>query len=141
MVKIVGLGAPPLPQLRSVGRSASGGRFRVALESGAEESREAAAVESVSIAPSLLAIQESLEAAERDARARKRAEAMLDELGALQLGLLSGRLSESRLAALATLAREGEKAADPRLAAIAEEVEVRVAVELARLERARRREA
>lgn len=137
MVKIVGLGSPPVPQARPVGRSAAGGRFRVAVEPGVEESREAAPVESVSIAPSLLAIQESLEAAERDARVKRRAEAMLDELGAIQLGLLTGRLSESRLTALAKLAREGEKAADPRLAAIAEEVEVRAAVELARLERAR----
>ncbi|MCS6921166.1 MAG: flagellar assembly protein FliX [Elioraea sp.] len=137
MVKIVGLGSPPLPQARPVGRSAAGGRFRVAVESGVEESREAAPVESVSIAPSLLAIQESLEAAERDSRVKRRAEAMLGELGAIQLGLLTGRLPESRLAALAKLAREGEKAADPRLAAIAAEVEVRAAVELARLERAR----
>lgn len=140
MVKIVGPGSSPLPQARLVGRTASGGRFRVALGSGAAESREAAAVEGVSIAPTLLAVQESLEAAERDARARKRTEAMLDELGALQVGLLTGRLSESRLAALERLAREAEAAADPRLAAIAAEVEVRVAVELARLERARRRE-
>lgn len=138
MVKIVGLGSPHLPQARPVGRSAAGGRFRVSVETGMEEAKDAAPVEGVSIAPSLLAVQESLEAAERDARAKRRAEAMLDELGAVQLGLLSGRLSESRLAALASLAREGEKAADPKLAAIAAEVEVRAAVELARLERARR---
>ncbi len=138
MVKIVGFGSPHLPQARPVGRSAAGGRFRVAVETGVEEAKDAAPVEGVSIAPSLLAVQESLEAAERDARAKRRAEAMLDELGAIQLGLLSGRLSESRLAALASLAREGEKAADPKLAAIAAEVEVRAAVELARLERARR---
>ncbi len=138
MVKIVGLGSPPLPQARPVGRGAGGARFRVAVEPAVQEPRDAPPVEGVSIAPSLLAVQESLEAAERDARAKRRAEAMLDELSAIQLGLLSGRLSESRLTALASLAREGEKAADPKLAAIAAEVEVRAAVELARLERARR---
>ncbi|MDW8443915.1 MAG: flagellar assembly protein FliX [Acetobacteraceae bacterium] len=136
MVKIVGLGSPPLPQARPVGRSSAAGRFRVGPGSAVEEGRNAAPVEGVSIAPSLLAIQESLEAAERDARAMKRAEAMLEELGALQLGLLAGRLSESRLAALKRLVSEAEAAADPRLAEIALEVEVRAAVELARLERA-----
>lgn len=138
MVKIVGLGSPPLPLARPVGRSAAGGRFRVSVALGVEEAKDAAPVEGVSIAPSLLAVQESLEAAERDARAKRRAEAMLDELSAIQHGLLSGRLSESRLAALARLAREEEQAADPQLAAIAAEVEVRAAVELARLERVRR---
>jgi len=138
MVKIVGVGSPPLPKARPVARSGASGRFRVALDSGVEETRDTHSVEGVSIAPSLLAIQESLEAAERDLRVRKRAEAILDELGVLQLGLLAGRLPEARIAALLRLAREAEQAADPRLAAIAEEVEVRAAVELARLERALR---
>jgi hypothetical protein len=59
---------------------------------------------------------------------------MLEELAALQLGLLAGRMPRGRLEALAALAAEPEVAADPRLAAIAAEIGVRAAVELARLD-------
>lgn len=139
MVKIVGLGAPAVPSVRTATRTGGVGRFRVPQEtSETAAAPDAASVEGVSIAPSLLALQETIEAGERDARVRARAEAILDELGALQLGLLSGRLPESRLKALAALAEAHERAADPALAAIAAEIGVRAAVELARLDVARR---
>lgn len=135
MIKIVGYGTAPVAAPRPVRPAAPGGRFRVAgAGSETAEPAETAAVEGVTIAPSLLALQETVAAGERDARARRRAEAMLEGLAELQRGLLAGRLPRARLEALAALAAEAEVAADPRLAAIAAEIGVRAAVELARLE-------
>jgi hypothetical protein len=80
----------------------------------------------------LLALQEGAPAAERDARARRRGEAMLEGLAMLQAALLGGRLDPARLARLADLA-EGEAAADPALQAVVAGVALRLRVELARL--------
>lgn len=143
MVKIVGFGPAPVTSPRPARPVGGTGRFRVAVQTGeAAEAHDSAPVDGVSIAPSLLALQETVAAGERDARSRRRAEGMLEELAALQLGLLGGRLPRGRLESLAALAAEPEVAADPRLAAIAAEIGVRAAVELARLdaaEAARRR--
>ena len=136
MVKIAGFGPAPVMPTRPARAAGGPGRFRVAAQLGeTAEAQEPAPVDSVSIAPSLLALQEAAAAGARDARARRRAEGMLAELAALQRGLLTGRLPRDRLQSLTALAAEPEVAADPRLAAIAAEIGVRAAVELARLER------
>jgi hypothetical protein len=135
MVKIIGFGAAPIVPTRSARPVGGAGRFRVAVQTGeTAEAHDSAPVDDVSIAPSLLALQETVATSERDARSRRRAEGMLEELTALQLGLLAGRMPRGRLEALAALAAEPEVAADPRLAAIAAEISVRAAVELARLD-------
>ncbi|WP_337877148.1 flagellar assembly protein FliX [Elioraea sp.] len=136
MMKIAGFAPAPLSAPRPVRPAGARGRFSVAADPAGEsaEARESAALDPVSIAPSLLALQETMTAGERDARARRRAEGMLEELAQLQLGLLSGRLPRARLESLAALASEPEMAADPGLAAIAAEIGVRAAVELARLD-------
>ena len=79
----------------------------------------------------LLALQEAGPVAERDARARKRGEALLQSLSELQLGLLDGRLDPERLHALAALVT-GEEASDPALAAAIAGIRLRARVELAR---------
>lgn len=79
----------------------------------------------------LLALQEAGPVAERDSRARKRGEALLQSLSELQLGLLGGRLDPARLRALAALV-PGEGAADPALAAAISAIRLRARVELAR---------
>lgn len=80
----------------------------------------------------LLALQEAGPAAERDARARRRGEAMLQSLADLQLGLLGGTIDPARLRALAA-ADPAEDAADPGLAAAVAAIRLRARVELARL--------
>jgi hypothetical protein len=135
MVKIVGLAPAPVLPPRPARPVGAGGQFRVAAPAGeAAEATAPAPVDGVSIAPSLLALQETIAAGERDARARRRAEDMLDELAAVQLGLLGGKLARRRLEALAALAAAPAVAADRRLAVVAAEIGVRAAVELARLE-------
>lgn len=121
-----GVAAGPGRQVRS-----SGGGFRLGGTGG---SSAAAAAQGAS-APQgigLLALQETAPPGERDARARKRGQELVEELSALQLALLSGRADPARLRRLATLT-VGEAAADPGLAAAVAGLQLRARVELARL--------
>jgi hypothetical protein len=68
-------------------------------------------------------------------RARQRGEDMLDKLDALRQGLLTGSMSRGDLLDLAKLVRARQEAgADPQLREILGEIELRAAVELAKLE-------
>ena len=83
----------------------------------------------------LLALQEVPGSVSRHAKARRHGEALLDELDQLRLDLLTGTLPRARLERLAALsAAQRDRIDDPRLAEIIEEIELRVAVELAKLE-------
>lgn len=138
MMKITGYG--PIATPGRAGRAGGPqGRFRVPSDSAAaaaSETREGAAAEGVTIAASLVALQETMLAAERDREARASADRMLEELGHLQRAMLGGRLAPERLEQLAALADRPGLAADPRLAEIVGAVSLRAKVELARLERA-----
>ncbi|MBR0651011.1 hypothetical protein GXW78_15160 [Roseomonas terrae] len=79
----------------------------------------------------LLALQESGPAAERDARARQQADALLLSLRELQIGVLEGALDQAALHRLAALPT-GAEAADPALAAVLTAIRLRARVELAR---------
>jgi Class II flagellar assembly regulator len=82
----------------------------------------------------LFALQEMADALTGRRRAVARGQALLDYLDELRLALLSGILPRERLAALARLARDSvQQVDDPRLAAILAEIELRAAVELAKL--------
>ncbi len=82
----------------------------------------------------LLALQEVPDSLARHAEARQRGEALLEELDQLRLDLLTGTLPRARLERLAALsAVQRDRIEDPRLAEIIEEIELRVAVELAKL--------
>jgi len=136
MVKITGYG--PIATSGRAGRAASTqGRFRLPAEGGAAAAsgaREASAAEGVTIAASLIALQETIIAGERDREARERADRMLEELAALQHLMLGGRMPASRLAELAALTDRPGLAADPALAELVSAVSLRAKVELARLE-------
>jgi hypothetical protein len=84
----------------------------------------------------LFALQEVADELSGRRRAAARGTALLDRLDELRLGLLSGTLPRAQLEALRKLAREhGPTADDPKLAAILSDIELRVAVELAKLDR------
>ena len=103
-------------------------------------SEEPAAGKSVGIAAptaveSLLALQEVPEDPKRRRRAVKRGQELLDRLDGIRIALLSGALPQDQLRSLAeTLKSRREPVGDPRLAEILEEIEIRAAVELAKLE-------
>lgn len=84
----------------------------------------------------LFALQEVADELSGRRRAAARGSALLDRLDELRLGLLSGTLPRTQLEALRQLAREhGPTADDPKLAAILSDIELRVAVELAKLDK------
>jgi hypothetical protein len=67
----------------------------------------------------------------------QRGATLLDRLDELRLGLLAGVLPRERLDELARTARTArETVDDPRLSLILDDIDLRVAVELAKLDRA-----
>jgi hypothetical protein len=86
----------------------------------------------------VLALQEAPDATRGRAkqRAKQRADMMLDHLDEIRLGLLMGTIPMARLEQLAQLVRaKREQVDDPKLLAILDEIELRAAVELAKLSR------
>jgi hypothetical protein len=87
----------------------------------------------------VLALQETPDATTRSRarqRAKERGSLMLDQLEELRLGLLLGTVPLAKLESLAQLVRaKREQIDDPKLLAILDEIEVRAAVELAKLSR------
>jgi hypothetical protein len=88
-------------------------------------------------AETMLALQEVADVTERNRKARERGNAMLDRLEAIRIGLLDGVVSTETIAELGRLVQDRKDGAgDPRLAGLLEEIELRAAVELAKLEQA-----
>jgi len=86
----------------------------------------------------VLAVQESPDQTAKRARqrARERAGNVLDQLDEIRLGLLMGTIPAARLEGLAQLVRaKREQVADPRLNQLLDDIELRAAVELAKLGR------
>jgi Class II flagellar assembly regulator len=120
-------------------QSASSGGFAAALH---EESAAAGGNGAVGGAVGLsgvstvLALQGAPDSTERRARQRavQRGDAMLDDLEQIRLGLLLGAIPRAKLEQLAQLVRaRREQLDDPKLIAILDEIELRAAVELAKL--------
>jgi len=92
----------------------------------------------VALAPidALLALQEVSDDAGGRNRGRRHGEALLEHLDDLHLGLLSGRMSIDALERLSVMvSAKRDTVVDPRLSQILDEIEVRAAVELAKLGR------
>lgn len=136
MTVIGGIGGAPL-QVRG-SRTARGDRqFGAALDSAVtQDVREAAGAGATSATSMLLSLQEIPDATERNRRARARAEAALSALRDMQHALLGGGLDRARLVDLTAAADAAAEAEDPVLRAAAEAVQLRAAIELARLEHA-----
>jgi hypothetical protein len=118
----------------AAGRGARVARGRGGFSLGASAADAPAAVQGAAPAQGigLLTLQEATPGAERDAPARRRAEAALLSLRDLQLGLLAGTVDPARLRALAA-SPAGSEADDPALGAVLAAVRLRARVELARL--------
>jgi hypothetical protein len=108
-------------------RRAGPGRFSLPEDS----PPEAAAIAATGMAQGMLALQDGWSPAEADAAARRRGQAVLRELDALQLALLRDGPAPGQLGRLAMLT-EGEAGADPVLREIMQEISLRARVELAR---------
>jgi hypothetical protein len=117
-------------------RSAGSGEFSKILT--AEGGATAAVSGSGAAAPvdALLALQEVPDALTGRRQAQRRGEELLDRLEELHLALVLGQLPQAAIERLTALAAsQRERVEDPRLAEILNEIEVRAAVELAKLGR------
>lgn len=127
----------PLPLRRKQrGESAGSVEFAKALEGETPAAASVGAGASLGQVDALLALQEVPDSLVGDAGAKHRGEELLDGLEQLRLGLLAGALPRERLDRLTRLLAERRgQIDDPRLAAVIDEIELRAAVELAKLER------
>jgi len=100
----------------------------------AEDAAPAQGVTSVGGIGTLLLAQETGDALEGRHRNKKRANDMLDKLEKLRVRILEGSVPESELRALANMVTaERAQMDDPALAAVLDDIELRAAVELAKL--------
>jgi len=117
----------------------SGGGFAAALhEESAAAGSHGAVGGSVGLGgvSTVLALQGAPDSTERRARQRavQRGDAILDDLEEIRLGLLLGAIPRARLEQLAQMVRaRREQLDDPKLMSILDEIELRAAVELAKL--------
>ena len=130
---------PAATRRTGAAQPASGGGFAAALhEESAAAGGNGAVGGSVGLSgvSTILALQGAPDSTERRPRQRavQRGDAMLDELEQIRLGLLLGAVPRGRLEQLAHLVRaRREQVDDPQLIAILDEIELRAAVELAKL--------
>lgn len=132
------IGTPPLrtPATRrdDRGSPSTNRSFASAVDNDASAA-PAAATTVLSSVDGLFALQEVSDALAGRRRAVARGKALLDQLDELRVALLSGMLPRRHLHELARLAREQAPVLDdPRLAEVLAEIELRVAVELAKLD-------
>ena len=139
-MKINRLSSFGTPAARRSGRNGSteSGGFAKALAVDGEAPPVSAVGGGASLAPvdALLALQEVSDDPGGRNRGRRHGEEMLNHLDGLHLGLLSGRMSLGALERLSIMvaAKRGQ-VDDPQLARILDEIEIRAAVELAKLGR------
>jgi class II flagellar assembly regulator FliX len=122
-------------------RAAGGDGFRLAMPepaAGPSQTSSVSGPRSVMGVDALVALQELGGPLERKRRAVGRASRMLDALDDIKAGLLTGELSEGDLDRLRGAVRdERSHTDDPNLEAVLDEIELRAAVEVAKLEQAR----
>ena len=126
---------------RSSGPSRSQGtgeRFALDFSDGAAETRSSGPVADVAGLDAMLALQSVEDPLSRKRRAVRRGQSLLDVLDDLKIGLLDGRVSAEDLRRLASLSQDGrEDIDDPGLKDVLAEIDLRAAVELAKLESSR----
>lgn len=141
-MKISGIGSKgPATGARKAEKSDKKGEFKQALIESMDSMEDAHAVEApagITAVDALLIVQQVDSSTEREARRRlvRHGEVLLDGLEDLRHGLLMGEIPKARMTALAQSVRSRREAcSDPRLAALLDEIELRVEVELAKLSR------
>ena len=140
-MKVSGIGAASGPaQTRKAGKAekVSSGSFaqQLAETDGVEGAATVDAPVAMGGIDALLAAQSVGDSLERETRRRliKHGEDLLDKLDEIRHGLLMGSISKEKLIGLAQMVRSRrDTVADPRLAAVLDEIELRAEVELAKL--------
>jgi hypothetical protein len=130
-----GRGVAPSGGARRAGGSAAAPGFAPAMD-GAQRTTAATPTSSVASIDVILALQAEEGPTERRARQARRGRAALDALEELERGLLLGRAPGGLAAELQRLRASAETTGDKGLDEVLLEIDTRLAVELAKLERA-----
>jgi len=136
-MRIQGPNGPAAPTSAPAQRRGANSQFTLPQEQTHIAPAGSSGVRTVGGIDALIALQgvESLE--ERRKRAVRRGRTALDALDELKLGLLSGRLDPTTLARLkAAAAGLKDDSGDPQLDGVLAEIELRVEVELAKIDSA-----
>jgi hypothetical protein len=133
-LRITGLGQTTSVSGAGRKKTSAAGGFSAALDLD-ETTAAAATVNAMPVtALGLLALQEAPTATASRSKGVARAEELLDQLNEIRRGLLAGVLPAGQLQGLLTSVRDRKLTTDdPRLNGLLEEIELRAAVELAKL--------
>jgi hypothetical protein len=131
-MRIQGLNGAALAKAPATARRTAGGTFTVGAQE-APRNSAAGSLRSISTVDALMALQGVEDPTERKKRALAKGRNALDVLDTLKLSLLDGSVDGSTLARL-KVAAEGltEQSGDPGLDTVLGEIDLRVAVELAK---------
>jgi hypothetical protein len=132
-MRIYGPNGTALAATPAAARRPGGGSFSVSEQEVPRNSTAATSLRAISTVDALIALQGVEDPTERKKRAVAKGRSALDVLDTLKLGLLDGSVDRSTLARL-KVASEGltETTGDPGLDLILGEIDLRVAVELAK---------
>ena len=133
-MRIVGPNATARATALQAAKRPAAGSFSVAEEGTASEARPVAALRTIGGIDALLALQGQDDVTERRRRAVNRGRIALDALDELKVEMLSGTLGPSALMRLKSASAELlDASGDQKLDAVLAEIELRVAVEIAKL--------
>jgi hypothetical protein len=132
-MRIYGPNGAALANAPASARRSAGGKFSVSEGETARSSTAASSLRSISTLDALMALQGVEDPTERKKRAVAKGRNALDVLDDLKVAVLDGTLDPSTLARL-KVASEGlsEGSGDPGLDSVLGEIDLRVAVELAK---------
>src|SRR5579863_8294860 len=132
-MRVHGPNGTSLATAPSAARRASGGTFSVGEGDAPHAQAPAVALRTLGGIDALIALQGIEDPVERRRRAVKHGARALDALDELKLGLLSGTLDQATLLRLKSVSADLKDASgDPRLDQVLGEIDLRVAVELAK---------
>ena len=132
-MRIYGANGAAVATAPAAARRAAGGNFTVSEQEAPRNAAAAGSLRAVSTVDALLALQGVEDVGERRKRAVAKGRRALDMLDTLKIGFLDGSIDRSTLARL-KVAGEGltESTGDAGLDAVLGEIDLRVAVELAK---------
>lgn len=132
-MRVTGPNGTALAAAPAAARRAAGGTFSVAEGGAAPAPSPAVALRTIGGIDALIALQGIEDPVERRRRVVKNGRRALDALDEVKLGLLGGSLDQTTMLRLKSVAADlKEGSGDERLDAVVAEIDLRVAVELAK---------
>jgi hypothetical protein len=132
-MRIYGSNGAALASAPASARRSAGSSFTVSEQEAPRNSAAAGSLRAISTVDALIALQGVDDPTERKKRAVAKGRNALDVLDTLRLGLLDGSVDRSTLARLQVAAAGlTEQSGDPGLDTVLSEIDLRVAVELAK---------